>query len=75
MKVSKQLERDIIRLQKLNYEASILDNKIRTVLEKRGYIDSGSGDGLNGFSMDSYIDICNYGNGDPQEIIDMLKSI
>lgn len=74
MKVSKQLERDIIRLQKLNYEASILDNKIRTVLEKRGYIDS-NGDGLKGLSMDTYIDICNYGNGDPQEVIDMLRSL
>lgn len=74
MKVSKQLERDIIRLQKLNYEASILDNKIRTILEKRGYIDS-NGDGLKGLSMDTYIDICNYGNGDPQEVIDMLRSL
>lgn len=74
MKVSKQLERDIIRLQKLNYEASVLDNKIRTILEKRGYVDS-NGDGLKGLSMDTYIDICNYGNGDPQEVIDMLKSI
>lgn len=45
MKVSKQLEKDIIRLQKLNYEASVLDNKIRSILEKRGYID-GNGDGL-----------------------------
>lgn len=74
MKVSKQLERDIIRLQKLNYEASILDNKIRITLEKKGYIDS-NGDGLKGLSMDTYIDICNYGNGDPQEVIDMLRSL
>lgn len=74
MKVSKQLEKDIIKLQKLNYEASVLDNKIRSILEKKGYIDS-NGDGLKGLSMNTYIDICNYGNGDPQEVIEMLKNL
>ena len=74
MKVSKQLEKDIIRLQKLNYEASVLDNKIRRTLEKKGYIDS-NWDWLKGLSMNTYIDICNYGNGDPQEVIDMVRSV
>ena len=74
MKVSKQLETDIIRLQKFNYEASIFDNKIRSIFEKKGYIDS-NGDGLKGLSMDTYIDICNYGNGDPQQVIEMLRSL
>lgn len=74
MKISKSLEKDIIRLWKLNKEASKLDIKIRDLLEAKGLIDS-FGDGQNGFSADVFIDICEYGNGDPEEVIDMLRNI
>ena len=74
MKISKQLEKDIKQLWKLNKEASELDNKIREYLENEGFIDS-YGNGQKGFSMDIYIDICNYGTGDPEEVIDMIKNL
>lgn len=74
MKISKSLEKDIIRLWELNKEASRLDTKIRALLEAKGLID-GFGDGQKGFSTDVFIDVCEYGNGDPEEVIDMLRNI
>lgn len=74
MKVPKYIIDKLRRLHKLNCESSTLDLEIRNYLESKNLIDS-NGDGINGFSLDSYIDIIDYGTGNVEEIIEHLKNL
>lgn len=73
MKIRKDIIEKLRRLHKLNCEASSLDSEIRQYLESKNLIDDGNG--INGFDLDSYIDIVDYGTGDVEEIIEHLKSL
>lgn len=74
MKVPKNIKDKIRRLHQLNCEARDLSMDIYQYLEDHHLVDS-NGDGINGFSMDSYIDIVDYGTGDVEEIIKHLESL
>lgn len=74
MKLTTDIENKIKMLYKCNKKAMKLDTEIRNYLEEKSLIDN-DGNGLNGFEIDSFIDIVEYGTGSEKDLEKLIQHI
>lgn len=75
MKIPRYIKEAIIKARKHYALANKNNSIVRDWLVENNLIDENKGNGKNGFDLDSYIDIIEFGQGEAEEIINGLESL